>query len=526
MDTLNGFPAILSIFYAAFHPTEGSKVYNQVPSGSVVPSFANNDSSALPEFLFDFNSVKNYIIPKPQLCNRLVSLKVGERRLVGYPVHIYSNEYQRNFFSFNFVFVFDAQSDIGLYEMSVRRLARMFMALEEQSKFLSTSRPVAFIDNILAQIFQDLNNYSECMVPIDESNSVNIKLFPMFPPPPTPNSYDVPISAVNLQNLIDENWDPTMEKIMPFIDGINSIRRIADLADADYYLTLQCIRHLIHYRCVVLTDLFQFSNIYAPTSDIALFLTDPSMFLECQAYVFSPPEKAKRAFSNLSNSGIAAFPSGQSQSHGSGSHQLSAAARRSSSSRGISGSQNLEGLDSNTSAPIAIANSHKSSSSVGVSSSASSFSTMKSARKLSQLLPTQAQLFNLYAKLQQCLTVKEWVLQNKKQLTCIDVRRFISFGIIKGIIYRVHSYPILDTSRGRKANFDHASVSIPAGRAKEQSRPRYSYGSDSQVAIDNLVRDIVRQPKHFDAICTELRMSRKQVEELLMTKGDWTIVSA
>lgn len=39
-------------------------------------------------------------------------------------------------------------------------------------------------------------------------------------------------------------------QIVPFIDGINSVKRISELADADYTLTKKCIEHLLsapHY---------------------------------------------------------------------------------------------------------------------------------------------------------------------------------------------------------------------------------------------------------------------------------------
>lgn len=51
-------------------------------------------------------------------------------------------------------------------------------------------------------------------------------------------------------------------------------------------------------------------------------------------------------------------------------------------------------------------------------------------------------LITLYTSLRQGLTLKNWVLENLHLLSGIDVRRFITFGIIKGFVYRVHRYAI------------------------------------------------------------------------------------
>ena len=110
MENGDGFAPILAMFYSVFHPTEGTKVIHQVPSGVVVlPSSDDNkinnnlpDSSAFEEPLFDFDVIKNYVIPKPSLCNKLVTLKVDKYRVLGFPVNIYGSHYARNSFGFNF----------------------------------------------------------------------------------------------------------------------------------------------------------------------------------------------------------------------------------------------------------------------------------------------------------------------------------------------------------------------------------------------------------------------------------------
>ncbi|ANB13297.1 nitrogen permease regulating protein NPR2 [Sugiyamaella lignohabitans] len=442
--------------------------------------------------------------------------------------------------------------------MSIRRLARMFMALEEQSHYLSAANTethtIDNIHNIIEQIYQDLNNYSECQIPIDESNAVDMKLFPLIPPPPEVESFHVPISTVHLQLLLDENWDPTMEKIIPYINGINSIRRIADLANADYELTKQCIQHLVYYRCLVIVDIFQFSNIYAPTSDISQFLTDPDMFQEFQAYVYRPPSKMSSSSLMLSTS--------QSKSRLSASHGSSQA----------------------SSAPLHSPASGKSVLSTS-SSSTSTIQSINGVNGISSRVPNQAlpsgQLtstvqpylssnplsiipcFNLYRSLSQGVTLYEWYIDHQKLLQDIDVRRFVSFGVIKGLIYRVHSYPIYESRHRHRFNH-HTALSTVAASSTAIPPPGSGSGSvaastgsftsdrrlsrhDSDIRrpiqqqsmrskneesvsdaqnIEEMVAEIVKQPRHFDSICTDLRLPKQQVEAILQKKGDWTVVSA
>jgi Nitrogen permease regulator 2 len=64
-----------------------------------------------------------------------------------------------------------------------------------------------------------------------------------------------------------------------------------------------------------------------------------------------------------------------------------------------------------------------------------------------------ATLFELYCSLRQGKMLHEWIMQNRPMLGRIDVRRFISFGVIKGFLYRVHRYPILsEVNNDKKLN--------------------------------------------------------------------------
>ncbi|KAK9472209.1 nitrogen permease regulator 2 [Dipodascopsis tothii] len=393
MTDFGGFPQILSLFYATFHPTEGTKVLHQIPAGSIGDG---------PDALFSLDAIGSYVIPKPQLCNKLLTLRVGQHRLISHPVHIRDASYARNSFMFNFGFVFAKHTEVSAYLPVVRKLSKMFRELEEQSRYLSAGDPGA-LQAVVDQVFEDLNNYCECFIPIDNNNTVNIKLFPLHPPPRQIKAFHVPVSTVHLPTVMDVNWDPTMEKIVQYIDGVNSVRRIADLADTNFDLTRKCIQHLMYYGCVIIVDVFKFNNVYACTPAVADLAADAAMAAECRAYVARP------------------------------------------------------GADA----------------------------------------PPAPELLALYCAMHTAQTVAGWYTAHRARLAGVDVRRFVSFGVIKGLLYRVRDYPLLGPAHGPAADDAAARVARAA-----------------------------RGSRHLDDLCTTLQVGREQALRALRAHGDLAVVRA
>lgn len=485
----DGFVPIVSIFYAVFHPTEGTKIVHQFPENLISTSSTinNDDNNYLDDDvttagLFNFDTVKNYVIPKPQLCNQLLSFKINNYKVIGYPVNMVNDHYARNSFNFNFCFVFNYElGDVSPYEPAIKRMGQMFQVLEEQNFILSkldkensfykdmrnnasdldtttlkideydlelyanrgqssmvendasVNAPghsktkkitLSSIESLIQQIYQDLNNYSECCIPLDSSNSVDIKLFPLLPAPINLKAFQVPIATVKLKSLVDVNWDPTMVKILPYIDGINSVKRISELTDANYLVTKQCIQHLMHYKCIELIDIFQFSNIYAPTNRIGEFLkSDGQMAEQCQAYVVTNGSTDSLRSSSFTNTPAPNSP-------------------KPTTGGGESGPSPLTTFNFNKRVmPSGGSTSPFMKQQQSFLSRSPKLFTMQYANVK---VPAKTSLFYLYRSLNQGQTVKEWYLQHKHLLTNIDIRRFINFGVLRGIIYRVYSYPVLN----------------------------------------------------------------------------------
>jgi hypothetical protein len=161
-------------------------VLHQVPDGSIAKSSDVEETDK--NVLFDFGAVANIVIPIQELCDRLVTVCVNGLRIVSYPVCVENPKYERNQFIFNFALVIDENEDFSGYSTIVRKLALLFRNLEEQSGFLSSQESGDFhvespmtidlntsnddlhvkskIYALCEMVFEDLNHYQECMIPI------------------------------------------------------------------------------------------------------------------------------------------------------------------------------------------------------------------------------------------------------------------------------------------------------------------------------------------------------------------------
>ncbi|GAO15237.1 uncharacterized protein UV8b_04209 [Ustilaginoidea virens] len=279
------------IFYARFFPEQGPQIVAQSPPGCIT---ASELSTRQP--LVDFDVLREYIIPRQAFCNRYVTINSpdGKYIVLGYPVVIAHTKYRRNEFIFNFGLLIEADVDQTPYEGVVRYLAETFAEMEKQNEYLSqgegdglrareSRRP---IESLLEIVKEDLNNYGECMIPVDEANTINMKLFPHHRTPPTVKGWHVPVAKVKFSEIIDPTWDLTLQKVIAKIDGVSDVRRIAHSASVSLDLAKVALRHLLYYDTIILIDTFFFSSCYAPRPGIHDFIRNVDGIVEeCAGYV-------------------------------------------------------------------------------------------------------------------------------------------------------------------------------------------------------------------------------------------------
>lgn len=278
-------------------------------------------------------------------------------------------------------------------------------------------------------------------------------------------------------------------QIVPYINGVNSVRIISILADADFSLTCRAIRHLLYYGCLFLLDIFTFSAIYAPTAQFTSTIAcDEAMQQECARYV---------------NTLFAPLPTDLSP----------ATTPPRGDPREIWPPVGGDGPDED----------HGVVDGVGI--------------------------VELYASLKQGQSVKQWYIQHARELANIDIRRFITFGIIKGFLYRVHKYayetgmpapPIKSvtitapqgmlasgpSSRGpgtgtnspyaTSAGDDTAPIAQAASSAQSGGSRTGTLAEDSDEDDDDVVDDktlsrYLDGMHCFDQICTELQISEREL---------------
>ena len=236
----------------------------------------------------DFHSFSEYLIPKTQLCNQLISISSKKYKIVGFPVMINSQKYDRNFYIFNVCLVFELGSSCieqQPYDQIVTKIARVLQTLETEKQFLSNSDNKLVLNSVLEQIMTDINSYHECRIVIDEENTLDLKLFPQLQLPPTIQDYQVPILVQNIDKYVDKHWDLTLQRLLPFIDGVNYIYRISQLSKVNLDYVRQAVQHLVFYGCCKLVDIFQFSNIYACNHRFSNFINNEQMQQRCQDFI-------------------------------------------------------------------------------------------------------------------------------------------------------------------------------------------------------------------------------------------------
>lgn len=260
---------IKCIFLCEFHHTAGPTISCQVPQ-----DFMSKEL---------FESVSVYIIPKAQLEQCTITI-ILNYKILGYPMRIEDNKYARNAFYFNLCIVCDPTARAIQYEPVVQKLAHTLRDLEMESSFLSTQQenPIARarLTNLLNQVMTDLNEKNVCKL-IDGTISLFLKVIELRKDPPSVKDWDVPVLMKAYKKIPREKWDLTTQKVLPFIDGHNHVTKIAAKSDVEANLVKACVQNLAYYDVIKLTSMFQYSNIYAPTTRIHQLYQDRSLQEQC-----------------------------------------------------------------------------------------------------------------------------------------------------------------------------------------------------------------------------------------------------
>ena len=115
---------------------------------------------------------------------------------MGVPQIIENQKYERNALLFNLVLVFEEQlihqsKWLDVYRPVIRKLAFLLRSLELESQFLSQKHTKQKLEDILKQIYIDLNEREETAILVDAAHAIHLKLTPQFPAPSVIHPHEV-----------------------------------------------------------------------------------------------------------------------------------------------------------------------------------------------------------------------------------------------------------------------------------------------------------------------------------------------
>lgn len=216
---------ILSIFIAEFHHIAGPKIVYQYPQDVIQKEV--------------FDSVSTYIIPKTHLQRITMTVNVLGKKIIGYPIQIQNDKYERNAFYFNTCFVCDAWARTVQYERVLVKLAEFFNTLELEIEYLSKgsadcgNNGSGSAENELKEMFAAILNgingpQRECSY-VFQDRLLALKVVPaVLSDPPWVESHTVPVFVTDVGPI--ERWDLTTQQIIPYVDGFNHVAQISKWA--------------------------------------------------------------------------------------------------------------------------------------------------------------------------------------------------------------------------------------------------------------------------------------------------------
>lgn len=218
----------------------------------------------------EFDAISEFLIPKPQLCGRLLVLREEGRVVLCWPVCIEDPRYARNALLFSLVFVLEPGT-AGAPERFghvLEKASRHLEVLEKESRLLSGgSREV---QHMLPQLLHDLRKHGRCSVAVDASNTLELCLSQPMPRPAgaeqmCAQDHMAPVLVAVPDAALVRGWDLTLQKLLPHLDGSRTVASIAAAVGGDLPLVRRALDTLASGGWVRLLDAFAFSNAYACT---------------------------------------------------------------------------------------------------------------------------------------------------------------------------------------------------------------------------------------------------------------------
>ena len=215
-----------------------------------------------------FAAVSEYIITGDELADQLINISTHGMHILSRPMIIHDTQrYERNSLLFAVGFVLRRSVDPRPYWPILANLSSTFSQMEVESQYLSGSKTRPQIQVILEDILVCLNSKRRnCHLMLNDANTLNLQL---FRPPPRPVSpvpdFAVPILLRPGWQLQCYDWDLTIGWLIPNIDGCKHVKQIAKTSEVDIDMVRACLRVLRQHGVLTHVDMFRYSNVYECT---------------------------------------------------------------------------------------------------------------------------------------------------------------------------------------------------------------------------------------------------------------------
>mmetsp|Transcript_2979 Transcript_2979/g.4359 ORF Transcript_2979/g.4359 Transcript_2979/m.4359 type:complete len:422 (+) Transcript_2979:19-1284(+) len=246
----------------------------------------------------EFEPVSKFFITKMELCGRIVTCSTDQYFYLSIPQKINHKRYERNAFSFNFMFVFKKDPLGGPGELIVKRvmtpilkrLSSMFLELEEKYQFLTNPETRDSLPSIIREVRESLNTRKEVNLKIKTGDTTLNQKRLDWATQKEVAIYDVPLFNSKAIQLGEGRIDLTVEKVIPYINGVNCVRHIAMEAQVDEVYVIQAMQQLLFFNRIVMVDIFQYSNQYKIISrtNINKLFQDKALQQRCINYIKLP----------------------------------------------------------------------------------------------------------------------------------------------------------------------------------------------------------------------------------------------
>mmetsp|Transcript_9740 Transcript_9740/g.23304 ORF Transcript_9740/g.23304 Transcript_9740/m.23304 type:complete len:426 (-) Transcript_9740:58-1335(-) len=252
-----------------------------------------------------FQQVGHYLLPDSTIKGRVVSIVCGDRVMMGTPVYIEDAFYHRNSFQFNICMVIDSSKHHEPYRDIAQLLAMSFQSLETDTRLLSNPRDRISIQDVLAQLRQQINDAEECFVRIDMSHAIAFKVR-RWVPALTKIQDDtlVPVPLMDLNQLLASSsrsaaklpalpfsLDPAVEEVVRLIDGVSSVQRITQSCPLRSDYVVMILRHLLHFNLIRLIPEIHMECKYRLTPAYHTVLEDSATGQQAVHYVTAGKRK-------------------------------------------------------------------------------------------------------------------------------------------------------------------------------------------------------------------------------------------